>query len=320
VAGLLVAHQLPLLSQISLTPNEPRAVIVAGGMICLLGVIDDRWTLDPLTKAAGQILAASSMSLLGILLSFAILPNGHQLSLGPETSVPLTVFITVLLVNAVNFVDGLDGLAAGIVAIAASAMFIYSYELAVQHGVLRAAPAALIAAVTVGACVGFLPHNFAPARLFMGDSGSMLLGLLLSASLTSGTGQVSLAGGVAAQAAIPLMIPLLLPFAVLAIPFVDLILAVIRRTRAGRSPFAPDKQHLHHRLLEIGHTPTRAVLLMYYWASLLAFGTVGLSMTSATGPVLAAMLLSGVSALVLTRRPRIGTGPPPAGPTSGSLS
>lgn len=298
-AGLLVADQLPFLSSVSRDYPDTNAVLVAGGLICLLGAVDDRWSLDPVTKLAGQIAAAGVMVLLGIQLTFALLPNGNTASLGPETAVPLTVLLTVVLVNAMNFIDGLDGLAAGVAAIAALATFTYSYQIAVTNHFYRATPAALIAAVTAGVCVGFLPHNFNPARLFMGDSGSMLLGLLLAASMTSVTGQVSYGGIAGGANALPSLIPLAVPLAVLAVPFVDLALAVIRRTRAGRSPFTPDKMHLHHRLLEIGNSHTRAVLFMYSWAALLGFGGVAASLSNGPLVVIATMTVLGVLTLLL---------------------
>jgi UDP-GlcNAc:undecaprenyl-phosphate GlcNAc-1-phosphate transferase len=124
-----------------------------------------------------------------------------------------------------------------------------------------------------------MPHNFHPARLFMGDSGSMLIGLVLSASAVTLSGQFSGAeisqGASGSQASLlPTLLPVLLPVSILIVPMADLLLAVVRRTRAGRSPFAPDKQHLHHRLLEIGHSQRRAVFIMWMWAGLVAFGTV----------------------------------------------
>jgi UDP-GlcNAc:undecaprenyl-phosphate GlcNAc-1-phosphate transferase len=139
-AGLLVAAQLPFLSAVSRDYGEPRAVLVAGLLICLLGAVDDRFGIDAVTKLAGQVLSAGVMVLLGIQLSYALLPNGETVALGPETSVPLTVLLTVVLVNALNFVDGLDGLAAGVAAIAALAEFAYSYQIAVNNGLYRATP------------------------------------------------------------------------------------------------------------------------------------------------------------------------------------
>ena len=197
------------------------------------------------------------------------------------------MLIVVATVNAVNFVDGLDGLAAGVVGIGAMAFFVFCYQLANLNGVTLATTGALLSAALAGACAGFLPHNFHPARLFMGDSGSMLIGLVLSASAVTLTGQFSgselTQGAAGSQASLlPTLLPVLLPISILIVPIVDLLLAVVRRTRAGRSPFAPDKQHLHHRLLEIGHSQRRAVFIMWMWAGLVAFGTVLASLY--TGP------------------------------------
>jgi UDP-GlcNAc:undecaprenyl-phosphate GlcNAc-1-phosphate transferase len=188
-------------------------------------------------------------------------------------------------VNAVNFVDGLDGLAAGVVGIGAAAFFVYCYQLSSFNNVTLATTGALLSAALAGACAGFLPHNFHQARLFMGDSGSMLIGLVLSASAVTLTGQFSASqiteGAAGSQASLlPTLLPLLLPISILVVPILDLVLAVVRRTRAGRSPFAPDKQHLHHRLLEIGHSHRRAVLIMWMWAALVAFGAVLMSLYS----------------------------------------
>jgi UDP-GlcNAc:undecaprenyl-phosphate GlcNAc-1-phosphate transferase len=301
-AGLLVAGQLPFLSTVSRSYGEPRAVLIAGALICLLGAVDDKWPIDALTKFAGQVAAASVMVLLGIQLSFALLPNGNTWILGPETAVPLTVLLTVVLVNAMNFIDGLDGLAAGVAGIAALAEFAYSYHISVTNGLYRGTPATLLAVATAGVCVGFLPHNFNPARQFMGDSGSMLIGLLLAATVTSVTGEVSY-GGIAGADKLPSLIPLFVPLLVLAVPFVDLLLAVVRRTRARRSPFSPDKMHLHHRLLEIGHSHVRAVLLMWFWAALLGFG--GVLVQFSSQPLIIILVVAGLAAvsLFLVRMP-----------------
>ena len=303
-AAFLVASQLPALSRVNRF-SDVQAVLLAGGIIVLLGAVDDRWGIDALTKLAGQVVASGVMVLQGLQLLTLTVPGLGSIALGPE-GVVLTIVLTLLTVNAINFVDGLDGLAAGVGAIAALALFVFSYSLAsglVTGGVGqdRISAPTLIAVVLAGACLGFLPHNFNPARIFMGDSGSMLIGLMLAASVTSLTGQ----GSIPASASFPVFLPLLLPVAVLAVPFVDLLLAVVRRTRAGRSPFAPDKAHLHHRLLEIGHSHTRAVLIMYFWTALLAFGAVAVSMTGGVLPVLAVVGAVTAFALVLSSVPRL---------------
>jgi UDP-GlcNAc:undecaprenyl-phosphate GlcNAc-1-phosphate transferase len=135
---------------------------------------------------------------------------------------------------------------------------------------------ALIAAVLGGACVGFLPHNFNPARIFMGDSGSMLIGVLLAAATTSASGKIPVVVD-SPRYYLASLAPLIVFAAVLFVPVLDLLMAIVRRTRAGMSPFSPDKMHLHHRLLEIGHSQRRAVLLIYLWAGVLAFGAVALT-------------------------------------------
>jgi UDP-GlcNAc:undecaprenyl-phosphate/decaprenyl-phosphate GlcNAc-1-phosphate transferase len=163
-------------------------------------------------------------------------------------------------------------------------------------------PTLLTAALT-GACIGFLPHNFSPARIFMGDSGSMLVGLVLSASATTATTSADPQSFGRLLGSLPLLLPFL-PIAVLAIPFVDLLLAIVRRVRRGQSPFAPDKEHLHHRMLEIGHTHRRAVLLLYFWSAVLAFGAVAMAVSSGPWLVLAvaaALFAGGILAAAIPR-------------------
>ncbi|KGH44673.1 UDP-N-acetylmuramyl pentapeptide phosphotransferase [Modestobacter caceresii] len=307
-AGVLVASQLPSLQRSFEFSTQTIAVLVAGGLICALGVLDDRFGLDALTKLTGQIAAAGVMVLLGVQLAYVFLPVADigTLSLGPDVGVPATILLTVLTVNALNFIDGLDGLAAGVSAIAALAFFAYSYHLGLVGFDDVASAPALITAVLAGSCLGFLPHNFSPARIFMGDSGSMLVGLMLSAAAVSATGQTDSQTLGSAASLLPLTLPLLVPIAVLFIPFIDLLMAVVRRTRRGRSPFSPDKMHLHHRLLSIGHSHRRAVLIMYFWAALLSFGAVALSITGGTVEVLVivgALLVVGV-VVVLSPRAR----------------
>jgi UDP-GlcNAc:undecaprenyl-phosphate GlcNAc-1-phosphate transferase len=304
-AAVLVATRMPHLQR---TFDDPQvyAVLVAGGLICLLGVLDDRFGIDALTKLTGQIAAAGVMVLLGVQLAFLFLPVAHigTLSLGPDLGVPLTIAFTVLTVNALNFIDGLDGLAAGVSAIAALAFFTYSYHLAlVGYRDVASAPA-MITAVLAGACLGFLPHNFSPARIFMGDSGSMLVGLMLSAAAVTGTSHADVQTFPSAATLLPLALPLLVPVAVLFIPFMDLVMAVVRRSLRGRSPFSPDKMHLHHRLLAIGHSHRKAVLIMYFWAALLSFGSVLLSITGGRAEllvVIGVLLIVGVIAVLFPR-------------------
>ena len=283
LAGVGMAYQLPAL-RLAFDTNSAEVVgaVLAGLLLAGVGALDDRFDLDALTKFAGQITAAGVLIIFGIQLSTFWLPSadgGTFLSLGAEQGMLLTVLLTVALVNAMNFVDGLDGLAAGIGMIAALATGLFAISLIVKYGNDPSyySPA-LIAAVLGGACLGFLPHNFNPARIFMGDSGSMVIGVLLAAATISASGRIPI--DVQAANAInylAFLAPVIVLAAVIFVPILDLLMAVIRRTRAGTSPFSPDKMHLHHRLLEIGHSHRRAVLLIYLWAAVLAFGAVALT-------------------------------------------
>jgi UDP-GlcNAc:undecaprenyl-phosphate/decaprenyl-phosphate GlcNAc-1-phosphate transferase len=283
--GMMLAHQLPVLRRAFDFTLDPVAVLIGGGVIVAIGMLDDRFELDSLTKFAGQTTCAGILVLFGLQWVVFWVPWGADDGLGsllildPNQGGLLTVLLVVSMINAMNFVDGLDGLAAGIGLIAAGATLAFSLNLIKRTGgeVTTYAPA-LIAATIAGACLGFLPHNFQPARIFMGDSGSMLIGLMLAAASTSASGRVPNFG---ATQTLALLSPLLVVAAVLFVPLLDLLMAVIRRTRKGLSPFHPDKMHLHHRLLEIGHSQRRAVLLIYLWAAVLAFGTVALTLFDA---------------------------------------
>ncbi|HSV37319.1 MAG TPA: MraY family glycosyltransferase [Nocardioidaceae bacterium] len=304
VAAFLVAQHLPFLGAADARVfDDGKVVLAAGGLICLLGVLDDLFEMDALVKLLGQLLAAGFLVAFGVRMYLVQLPGAEQFSLQPDLQVLITLILVVGTVNAVNFVDGLDGLAAGIIGIGAVAFFGFSYYIADLNGETLALTPALLCAALAGACAGFLPHNIYPARMFMGDSGSMLIGLVLAASALTLTGQFpaeALTSGVGGSTSslLVVILPLVLPLAILIVPFADLALAVVRRTRAGRSPFAPDKQHLHHRLVEIGHSHRRAVLIMWVWAALVAFGGVLASLypTPETWATLAAGFVGAVVA------------------------
>lgn len=293
LAALLLASQLPLLHGVFTTSTSGMGLLVGASMLVLLGIADDIWNLDAVTKLVGQVLAGGIMAWLGV--SLIWIPIGSSIIvLDPVTSILLTVFIVVLSVNAVNFVDGLDGLAAGIVGIGALAFFMYTYLLSVTQGFDRATFPALVSAALVGMTGGFLPHNFFPARLFMGDTGSMLLGLLLASSTITLTGTVNpdAIDASSTGSTLAIFLPILLPIAVILIPALDLLLAVVRRVSKGRSPFSPDKQHLHHRLLQRGHSQRRAVFLMYSFTALVSFTVVALAFVNPVWVLSIALVLA----------------------------
>jgi UDP-GlcNAc:undecaprenyl-phosphate GlcNAc-1-phosphate transferase len=307
LAGIAMAYQLPAMRLAFDYGTEMLGVVGAAVLLAVVGALDDRYELDAFTKLAGQVTAAGVLALSGVQWTAVWLPfsGGEIVSLGREAGVLLTVVLTVALVNAMNFVDGLDGLAAGVGLIAAGATALFAVGLVLRDG--QSADVftpALVAFVLAGACLGFLPHNFNPARIFMGDSGSMQIGLLLAAATTMASGKLTINLSVDGSDTVALLAPLIVVAAVVIVPVVDLLMAVVRRTRAGRSPFAPDKMHLHHRLLEIGHSQRRAVLLIYLWAGVLAFGSVALALIDDPFVVLWGMGIGLVVAVLASSVPR----------------
>jgi UDP-GlcNAc:undecaprenyl-phosphate GlcNAc-1-phosphate transferase len=290
--GLAIAYLIPEFRRLYRQTLELQGTIFAALVITAVGLLDDRRALSAPAKAAGQILAAGLLILNGVELLFFWFPSQGVISMGPDLAVPLTIAWVLIMVNAVNLIDGLDGLAAGIVIIAAGAFFVWVYHSPSLFPEASQA-AALLCAVAAGAALGFLPYNFYPARIFMGDSGAMLLGLLLAAATVSGVGRTLRPhGGDVAAFAIPVLIPVF----VLAVPLIDVAMAVIRRLRRGRPVFAPDKEHIHHQLREIGHTHRRAVLTMYFWAILLAGS--GLAVSFINGRLINSVILATALTLI----------------------
>lgn len=304
-AAFLLAAQLPFLGRQPVVGHDAVVVLLAALVICLVGVIDDLVELGALVKMAGQVLAAGIVVIGGVRMYWIPLP-GSVISLDYLFSIAITVFFIVLCTNAVNFVDGLDGLAAGVVCVGAFAFFSYCYLLAYEQNLVRATTASLVTVAIAGVCVGFLPHNFFPARMFMGDSGAMLLGLMLATSTISLTGQIdsgALEDGADFGGLIPAYLPLVLPLAILALPLLDVVLAWVRRANRGQWWFKPDKQHLHHRLMDLGHSMRGAVLLMYLWTGLVAFGAIVIGLTRSWITV-GAVLAGFVVMILVTLGPR----------------
>lgn len=266
-----VASQLDRFHLVFVNPKPVLALLGAALIIVLIGVADDIWDLDWMTKLTGQMLAAGLLVWQG--LQLVTVPIGGITIVPPVTGFVVTVIAIVLVMNAVNFIDGLDGLVAGVATIASSVFFIYTYIL--TNGIGESDYfnlASLITIALIGACVGFLPLNWHPAKLFMGDAGALFVGLLMAASAISVTGAVDPGALASGRQLLPAFIPILLPFAVLIVPLLDFGLAVVRRLRAGKSPFSADRKHLHHRLLDMGHSHFHAVLIFYSWTAVVSIG------------------------------------------------
>lgn len=272
LAGFGVAWWLGGATSAFVTTSEPMALLAGVVVIVLVGVADDVVGLPPTVKLAGQIVASLGVAVFGIQLVYFWLPGLDIISLSPDLGLALTMIALVAMINAVNLIDGLDGLAAGVVAIAGLAFFAFVHrDQAV--GLVQAEPTAATLAVVlvIGTSLGFLVHNWHPARIFMGDTGAMLLGLLLGAAGIAHVGRSAAPTDADFFGAVPLFVPAL----VLAIPFLDTALAITRRTVRGQPLSVADKEHLHHLLLAFGHSHRRAVLVLWYWSALLAATSIG---------------------------------------------
>ncbi len=267
LAALATASVLPQFRPVFRGTSEPLGLLIGATVMFAVGALDDLREVSPPAKLAGQVFSGSLLSLLGITLLFFRIPFAGFVVLSPDLSPLLTVIWVALMANAVNLIDGLDGLAAGVVGIAGVAFFAYSLRLS-DSGLLAGSNLApLVAIIAVGVCVGFLPRNAHPAKIFMGDAGALFLGLLLAASTI-------LVGGRTADQfsgqTFFFFAPLVIPFVILGVPMLDTALAVLRRAARRSSIAMPDKEHLHHRLMALGHGQRRAVFILWAWTAVLA--------------------------------------------------
>ncbi|GAA1410156.1 undecaprenyl-phosphate alpha-N-acetylglucosaminyl 1-phosphate transferase [Glutamicibacter uratoxydans] len=275
LAGLALASQLRFFNGIFSNPEPIIGIVLAMLLILVLGLADDLFDLRWYVKLAAQITVGLIISTHGILIQS--LPVGSWEIDYKWLQILVTVFLIVLTMNAINFSDGLDGLAAGLAAIGAATFFVYSYILATHVSAEDYANVgALLCSLLLGACLGFLPHNFNPANIFMGETGVLAIGLVLSVSAIAVTGDVR---GLEAQRFrnIPAYMPMLLPMVIVFLPVLDLVLSVFRRLANKRSPFSPDAKHIHHKMLAQGHSVRRAVILLYIWAGTIAVTVVSIA-------------------------------------------
>jgi UDP-GlcNAc:undecaprenyl-phosphate GlcNAc-1-phosphate transferase len=263
--ALIVAFMIPTLRAVITSSNEMMGVLIATGVIFAVGVLDDFREMSAPAKVAGQVLAASILYFSGATMYQLKLPFAGFVVLGPSILPLITAVWVFAISNAVNLIDGLDGLAGGIVAIASGTLCVYGLRLE-DLGLLPVTNVGpLIAALTCGICLGFLRDNFHPAKLFMGDAGALMLGLLMSASTMVIGGRTPPASGVTFF----FFAPLLIPFFILAVPLIDAAWAFLRRTISGQGFHTPDKNHIHHRLMRLGHGHRRTVVILWMWTAVL---------------------------------------------------
>ncbi len=313
LVALLIASQSFFVKDIFRNNDAPWGILAGSAVIVLVGVADDLLDLRWWVKLIGQSAAALVVAVWGVRMTIIpFIPEPIVIETD-AASIVLTAGLIVTTMNAFNFIDGLDGLAAGVAIIGGSAFFLTAYWVHRTAVLLdRSDLATLLTAVLVGACIGFLPHNWFPAKIFMGDSGAMLIGLIMASAGIVSTGQIS--SGLYDRAnGIPTIIPILLPFAVLFLPLLDLCLAVVRRTALGRSPWSADRGHLHHKLLDIGYSHRGAVILMYLWTCVLAFSGLAFAVYPwqfvLVGGLAAMIIMAGVTAWPYLRHKAPGRGP-----------
>jgi UDP-GlcNAc:undecaprenyl-phosphate GlcNAc-1-phosphate transferase len=241
--GILV----PSLAFLDLS-GEMRGILLGAAVACVVGAVDDFRGLDPLPKLAGQVAAAAIPCAFGVWVDHFTFPFLGAVDLPAWVGMPLTVVWIVAVMNMVNFLDGMDGLASGVCAIAGLTFA----TLALSLGKIDAA---VLSAIVAGACIGFLRHNFFPARIFMGDSGALVLGFTLAT--------VSVAGLLKTASTVVLVLPLL----ILAVPIIDTSFVVAKRLKYRRPISSPDRSHLHHRFMDIGFSQRRAAVTMWAWTA-----------------------------------------------------
>ncbi len=267
LAGMAAAWRTDTFGSAFEGSTAPIGVVLGALVVFGVGQLDDLREVSAPAKTAGTVLAGSVLSLAGVSILFFRIPFAGLVALSPDLSALLTVVWVVGMTQAVNLIDGLDGLAAGIVAIASGALVLYADQL-VEAGIIGVDnPGRIIALASVGACVGFLPHNFHPAKIFMGDAGALTLGLVMAAST------ISIGGNTDAPFSgqtFFFFAPMAIPLVILGVPILDTAFAIARRARRGGGVTTADKDHLHHRLMRLGHGQRRSVLILWAWTALLS--------------------------------------------------
>lgn len=249
--------------------SEPLGVLIACTLVFAVGLIDDIVELPAVAKVTGTVLAGLALAGLGVTMFFFRIPFLDTFVLSRDWAPLVTVLWLLGMTTAVNLVDGLDGLAAGIVAIGATSFFLYSRHLQDLKLLFEPNIGPLVAVIAAGVCVGFLPHNFNPAKIFMGDGGALLLGALMAVSTSVVGGRAESTQEFSGQTYF-FFAPLFIPLFILGVPILDVLFAIVRRATSRQGLATADKGHLHHRLMNLGHGQRRSVLILWLWTALLS--------------------------------------------------
>ena len=304
VAALLVARFWSVFHPVFEGGTELRGLVAGSIAIFVVGFLDDLRDLSPPAKVAGVVATGIILASQGLTMYYFRLPFLDVFVI-PADWIPLITVIWLLgMTQAINLIDGLDGLAAGIVAIAAGAFFVYSMKLRHEHVLVMPNSGPLVAIIAVGVCLGFLVHNFHPARIFMGDSGALLLGMLMAVATSVVGGRADPNAQQYAGQAYFFLAPLLIPLVILGVPMIDTLFAIVRRARSGHGVATRDKNHLHHRLLQLGHGQVRTVLILWAWTALLSSLVLIPVFTRRGSPLFVAAFAMVVLGLFTVLRPR----------------
>ncbi|MDQ3469047.1 MAG: undecaprenyl/decaprenyl-phosphate alpha-N-acetylglucosaminyl 1-phosphate transferase [Actinomycetota bacterium] len=270
IVALVVARLMDRFDPLFARNSEPQGIVLAAAIIITVGLLDDVRGMSAPAKVTGTVLAGMTLVWSGVNMYYFRVPFLDVYFLSDDWIPLVTVLWLLGMTQAINLIDGLDGLAAGIVAIAAGAFFLYSQRLADLDLLRQPNFGPMVAILAVGLCLGFLPHNFNPARIIMGDCGALLLGLLMAVSTSVVGGRADPTDQAFVGQTFFFLAPLVLPLFILGVPVLDLLFAIVRRATRRRAIDAADKEHLHHRLMNLGHGHRRSVLILWTWTALLS--------------------------------------------------
>jgi UDP-GlcNAc:undecaprenyl-phosphate GlcNAc-1-phosphate transferase len=271
LAAIAVASQMEQFREVFHDNSEPVGLLLGAGVMFVTGALDDLIEVSPPAMVAGQVLAASLLTLFGVIMYFFLMPfnlfHTGVVVLSPDLAPLVTAAWVVLLTNAVNLIDGLDGLAAGIVAIAGGALFLFADRLYKAGYLEGSSMAPLVAIIAVGVCIGFLPFNWNPAKIIMGDAGALFLGVLLAVPTITIGGRTDFAFSGNTYF---FFAPLAIPVVILGVPILDVMFSFVRRIANRQRWHQADAGHLHHRLMRLGHGQRRTVVRLWLWTGLLS--------------------------------------------------
>lgn len=306
IVALVVAFSMDRFQPLLKGNSEVLGVIFAAILVTVLGFVDDIKEVSAPMKVTGVVAAAMVLVWFGTTMFYFRLPLLDVFILSDDWIPLVTALWLIGMTQAINLIDGLDGLAAGITAIAAGSFFFYSNDLASNGLLSEPNIGPLVAIITLGVCIGFLPFNFNPARIFMGDCGALLLGLLMAVSTSVVGGRSDPQSQVGAGQTYFFIAPIFIALLILGVPIFDVIFAIFRRAINRQGLATADRGHLHHRLIALGHGPRRAVVILWLWTALLSAFALYPALSTTSPTLWPFLVLGALLAGFTVLHPRIG--------------